>query len=431
MIVLPADVPQMALASGVSPPLWCRVLDGGDVYSVVASERPTDSVRASLRVQDGPKPRPSRYRRESAEAVRVIVCRENRTDSSAAEAPKQERPVPPQIFGFIWNDKKGWVETSVCIVPLREQLFERTRGLFETEVVADRTVFVAGLGSVGSFVAVGMAGFGVRNVILMDFDRIEVPNLVRHVATVGDLGRLKTNVVRDAILGKNPYANVETHNVKIGWDTQDVVRDCLSRCDVGICAADGLGARDVFNKVGVDLDKPMIFPGAFRRAYGVQLLRVHPHEGPCYQCFKQNLPQQVRDQEISSDEHARRVAYSDRPVVAEPGLANDLSPLYQMVNKLTLQEILKGTSSSLRALEEDLVASWYLFFNRREPGTESANLKPLGFNVDAFSILRWYGVDLAKDPTCFCCGNHLELAAEREGIVVSPEDVAAFGGDER
>jgi len=56
-------------------------------------------------------------------------------------------------------------------------------------------------------------------------------------------------------------------------------------------------------------------------------------------------------------------------------------------------------------LDQDLIAPWYFWLNRREKGTQYAALEPLGFNVDGLHVLRWYGVDLKKHPKCPVCGN--------------------------
>jgi hypothetical protein len=74
------------------------------------------------------------------------------------------------------------------------------------------------------------------------------------------------------------------------------------------------------------------------------------------------FPEQ-KDQRVSNPEQARRLTYSDRPVAVEPGLANDISPISNMVTKLAIQELVKGTVTTLRSLDDDLVAPWYLWLN--------------------------------------------------------------------
>ena len=79
----------------------------------------------------------------------------------------------------------------------------------------ERKVAVVGLGSGGSLVAIELAKAGVGKFVLVDFDRIELYNIIRHICGLSDLRRPKTNVMRDRILDKNPFAEVEIFNTNI------------------------------------------------------------------------------------------------------------------------------------------------------------------------------------------------------------------------
>ncbi|HUT58678.1 MAG TPA: hypothetical protein VNA25_12605, partial [Phycisphaerae bacterium] len=66
------------------------------------------------------------------------------------------------------------------------------------------------------------------------------------------------------------------------------------------------------------------------------------------------------------------------------------------------------------------------YLNRREKGTSYEGIEPLGFEVDGFHILRWYGIDYPRDPACPCCGDFVESVAAQEGIQIDPEDAAKY-----
>ena len=86
-------------------------------------------------------------------------------------------------------------------IPSREELYSRSKGILEVDILREKRVLIVGLGSFGSHIAVELAKAGVGSFALMDFDRVEPHNLARHIATVNDIGRLKTDVVEDAIGG--------------------------------------------------------------------------------------------------------------------------------------------------------------------------------------------------------------------------------------
>ncbi|GAB2862683.1 ThiF family adenylyltransferase [Lentzea nigeriaca] len=296
---------------------------------------------------------------------------------------------------------------DLTVLPERADIFDRVRGVFETDVLRDRSVAVLGLGSGGSVILRELARCGVGRFLLVDHDRLEIGNVSRHECGLSDVGRLKTNAARDLVLDRNPAAEIAAMTLKIDGDTIDELAAAIETFDVDlvVCATDNRASRLLVNRLCVLAGLPALYAGVFRRAYGGQVLRYVPGLSPCYQCFVSALPMMATDQEISSETVASAIAYSDRIVAVEPGLAADIAPVALLVAKLALQEVLGDTASTLASLNEDLVAPLYLWLNRREANTEYATLAPLATGVDQMSVLRWYGIGLARAVDCPACGD--------------------------
>lgn len=333
---------------------------------------------------------------------------------------------------------KGWVKTSngiesytVQLVPLEEEIFSRIRGLYETEVLNNKTVLFVGLGSGGSFEVMELVKAGVGNFILVDHDRIEVVNVIRHTCGLSDLGRFKTKAIRDRILDKNPFAKVETYEQKCTEEWLPTLKELVKRADLVFCSTDNRDSRVLVNRACVLENRVCIYGGTFERAYGGTVLRVIPHQTMCYQCFIDILPDVAENYEISSQEQADAIAYADRPVAVEPGLATDIASIALMSAKLGILELLRGTETTLATLYEDLSSSWFQWLNRRELGTQYADLQPLDSGDDGLRILAWYGIDNEKNPACPVCGDFLgkyrQIGISTE---FTPEQLAAFGTDE-
>lgn len=315
-------------------------------------------------------------------------------------------------------------EATVQVADIHADIHARSAPLLETNILADRCVLIAGLGSVGAHIAVEQAKAGVGRFILLDDDRIETANVGRHAAGLDDLGRLKTEVVKDLILGKNPGAGIERMNLRVGWDTVERVRAAIRSADLVISSIDDDDGKAIVNLLCVEERRRCLFAGAYRRAYGVQILRYDPGKTLCYECFKRSLPQKARDREISQN-RARHIAYADRPVKAEPGLSVDIAPVSTMTSKLAIQWLLAGKATTLRSLDDDLTASWMFWANRRELDSPFEDLDPLGCSVDGVRILRWYGVEIAPDPACPVCGDYVKAASTtRDDSAVDPDYVA-------
>jgi len=146
----------------------------------------------------------------------------------------------------------------------------------------------------------------------------------------------------------------------------------------------------------------------------------------CYQCFIDILPEAAADQEIASPEQAERVAYSDHAVAVEPGLSNDIAPMSIMCVKIGILELLRNTETTLSSLYEDLACAWFQWLNRREPGSEYADLKPIDSGEDDYRILAWYGISNERNLDCPACGDFVGKRLERIGANLNPEQIAAF-----
>lgn len=334
------------------------------------------------------------------------------TNGPFYEAPDGERY---RVTGE--RRKDGDVEVQdVSVQHLRSSLASRRAGLLETDLLSNRTVSVVGLGTGGVHIAIELAKSGVSNFSLVDPDRLEIGNVSRHQAGISFVGRRKVLAARDLILETNPGAHVSVHPIRAEDSSEDLLRSVIDGSDLVICATDNRPSKLFVNTLCVETHTPGIFGGAFRRAYGGQILRVRPGDSACYHCFVLAMPDTEADQEVSSEENAAAVAYSDRPVAIEPGLSIDVAPVSIMAAKLALQELVQNEDSALHLLDKDLDASWYLWVNRPEPGTEYASWPPLSESTDEMTILRWYGVYIDKDPGCPTCGDFLNALKEQYGV---------------
>lgn len=322
--------------------------------------------------------------------------------------------------GYILKNRR-WIKDKVMIVPVRQQLSSRWGGLLESDVLMGKRVFAPGLGSGGAPSVISLVQSGVGYFDLMDDDFLEVSNLMRHPLTLSDVGRHKTRAMADFIRDKNPYAQVRTWEQKVSSDNIELVRDLVRQADIVICGTDNRESKLLLNRICVEEDTVLILGNAFRRAYGGQVLRIRPGKSLCYQCYLQTVPEQSRDQEIANSKQAERLAYTDRPVPIEPGLALDIAPLWQMVGKLTLMELLRGTETTFASLYDDFVASMYIWINRREKDTDYGKLSPLEFEIDGMHICRWYGAAIPRDPGCDVCGDFVGEMAKKHGL--TPEDL--------
>lgn len=390
-------------------------LDNGDVVSMLKSKAGVPDLKGTLVLCDQINQQSFGIFEDEDDRVRVLVKRELLSVKNINFEKISDLCSARQLIDG------SWVNTDVRLVSLKDQLFSRFGGIMETDVIADRKVLVLGAGSFGSEITMGLIKSGVAKLGILDDDRVDICNVMRHVCGLTDIGRLKTSALKDAILDKNPTAEVAVYHMRVNWDNMESLRTLVSEYDIVVCAIDDHDGKVITNTLCVEEGKNCIFSGAFRRAYGGQILRVRPGKSLCYQCFLRFLPSHAANVEVASQGHSDAISYSDRPVPVEPGLANDIAPLTQMTCKLVVQELLTGRQTTLRSLDEDLVAPLYMWFNRREKDTDQQRWQPLEYDCNGMHIMRWYGIAVDADPGCPVCGDFSGESVNRENIEVSAD----------
>lgn len=75
--------------------------------------------------------------------------------------------------------------------------------------VKDKTVLVVGVGGVGGYTVTSLARSGVENIIIIDFDVVDITNINRQIiAYHSTVGKKKVDVLADMLLDINPNINV-------------------------------------------------------------------------------------------------------------------------------------------------------------------------------------------------------------------------------
>lgn len=99
-------------------------------------------------------------------------------------------------------------------------------------------VAVAGLGGLGSNIAVMLARSGVGHLFLVDFDTVDVTNLNRQMYMIPHLGRPKAEALPDILCQINPYLKYESvctkvtpENIKELFEGYPIVCEAFDRPD--------------------------------------------------------------------------------------------------------------------------------------------------------------------------------------------------------
>lgn len=120
--------------------------------------------------------------------------------------------------------------------PTQEQLREARvarHGAEQQAKLEAAHVGIAGLGGLGSLIAIHLARAGVGTLVLADFDHVDITNLHRQQYDASQVGMAKTDALAERLRAIDPFIELELHPVRI---TADNAREIFTGCTV-VCEA--------------------------------------------------------------------------------------------------------------------------------------------------------------------------------------------------
>jgi molybdopterin/thiamine biosynthesis adenylyltransferase/rhodanese-related sulfurtransferase len=188
---------------------------------------------------------------------------------------------------------EAWKEAGYDVVTdgllTLDQLTYYSRQIILSEVgiegqkkLLESRMLLVGAGGLGSSIGLYLAASGIGTLGIIDFDRVEKSNLNRQILHgFSDIGKLKVDSAKEAILHANPDVNVITFNEKIVPENAlNIVQDF----DIVLDGSDNFPTKYLLNDASFFAEIPYIF-GAAVQFYG-QAGVFYPKEGgPCLRCM--------------------------------------------------------------------------------------------------------------------------------------------------
>lgn len=128
---------------------------------------------------------------------------------------------------------------------IEKGIFQRTELLFGEEKmnrVAQKKVIIFGVGGVGSWAAESLVRSGIRNLTIVDSDRVCITNINRQLhATTQTVGLVKTEALKTRLLEINPSAEINAIQKIYNQQTHDFFE--LEQYDYIIDAIDSISSK--------------------------------------------------------------------------------------------------------------------------------------------------------------------------------------------
>ena len=172
------------------------------------------------------------------------------------------------------------------VMPEREVLRSMiaSRNSPELNLALSKAVIgVAGLGGLGSNIALSLARVGVKKLVLADFDVVEPSNLNRQQYFVRHIGLKKTQALKELINDVNPFVEVETHDIFL--DEKNVA-SVFGECEILCEAFDNVaGKAMILNEASASLkDKKIIGASGMAGYFSSNLIKTIKFAKNVYLC---------------------------------------------------------------------------------------------------------------------------------------------------
>lgn len=278
---------------------------------------------------------------EKGEANAIDKIREAmRVKSSSASVTSNHIWEGTPLIGYWEKNELIFVSTldlTECeqeLYSLKLDVFSRNTGILESDIMMSKKALFIGCGSVGSLAALELAKAGVGHFMLVDNDVFGYHNICRHQCGIYDVGRFKTEAVKDRIQQINPYANVIVRNMTI----QEVpLADLTAFCNpetIVIGGADNRAGDLYANGIAKQVGMPFMSIGCWERAFAGEIFYCLPEGMPDYQDFMEatgNMSGRVTQNRrfYTTEADLERVSF-------EPGISVDINFVTVVAVKLAL-----------------------------------------------------------------------------------------------
>jgi adenylyltransferase/sulfurtransferase len=243
-----------------------------------------------------------------------------------------------------------------------DQLLRYSRQMMLPEIDAagqerlnESRVLIIGLGGLGSPVSMYLASAGVGQLVLVDFDTVDISNLQRQIVhTTKDIGRAKIESAKEHLQAINPEINIEC--IDHALEREELLTEA-EKADVIVDASDNFQTRFALNEISVKSKTPLVSGAAIRFEGQVTVFNPKDKNSPCYRCL-----------------------YNDDVTAGETCTANGvIAPLLGIIGSIQANETMKllmGIGDTLQGkllLLDSLHMDWNQAILKKDPACPVCN----------------------------------------------------------
>lgn len=154
----------------------------------------------------------------------------------------------------------------------------------------NKTVMIVGIGSIGSQLAIQLAKSGIKNFILIDYQKLEIENTIKHELTLKDIHRYKTKAITEKLLQINPGISCITYETHV--ENQEFIsklgKDSIRKSNVIISTIDDDNVSYILDGLCLEMNKTVIYVNAFYKAKA-GVVAISNKRMACLDCLTEQI----------------------------------------------------------------------------------------------------------------------------------------------
>jgi len=196
---------------------------------------------------------------------------------------------------------------------MQYERFIKLIGEEKFNILKNKTVLIIGIGGVGSYAYEAIIRSGINNIIIVDYDNVDITNLNRQIIALNNnIGLKKTQVAKERGLTINKDANITTYDILV--DESNINNLFNQKIDYVIDACDDVKAKQLIIKKCLKEKIPFISSMGTANKFKPELLTITDLRKTSYDKLAKKLRKWVIDNNIkekipvvSSTEEVKRI----------------------------------------------------------------------------------------------------------------------------
>jgi molybdopterin/thiamine biosynthesis adenylyltransferase len=169
-----------------------------------------------------------------------------------------------------------------------KQIILKQVGILGQKKISSTKVLIVGVGGLGCPVVLYLANLGIKNIGIVDHDKVDLSNLNRQILfNTKDIGKFKVDRAKKFLQKVNEKIKINTYKTKI---IKNNIQNILNKYDIICDCSDNFTTRYLLNDFCLK-NKKILISAAISK-FEAHIFNFNFSKNvPCYRCFMAEIPE--------------------------------------------------------------------------------------------------------------------------------------------